>query len=233
MSISRKAEVAAKPADMIRVGIVDDHPIFRSGVKMLINAQPDMCVVAEAGTIAEAVEAVEKSQAHILLLDIGLRKGSGLTALKHVRACTPLTRAIVLTMYNDVALMRSALAEGASGFVLKQAADADLLTAIRAVHKGGLFIDPSLAAEFMAEKLNAPVGKLLSHREKQVIQLVAQGYANQEIARSLCVSVKTVETYKTRIAEKLGLHSRKEITRYALLTGLLSPDDFDSDKKSA
>jgi two-component system response regulator NreC len=212
--------------DTIDVAIADDHGILRSGVRMLINSQPDMRVVAEASGTAEIISAVERAEPHILLLDIGLAGDSGLTALKQMRTKRPLIRAIILTMHSDVALMRSAVAEGAAGFVLKQAADTELLLAIRAVHRGGLFIDPSLAAEFMAEKATAPAGNLLSRREKQVLQLIAQGNANQEIANRLYVSVKTVETYRARLAEKLGLRSRKEITRYALLTGLLSPEDF-------
>jgi two-component system, NarL family, response regulator NreC len=219
--------------DKIDVAIADDHTILRSGVKMLINAQPDMRIVAEFGSIAEILAGIQNIEPDVLLLDIGLTGGSGLLALKQMRIKKPLVKVVILTMHNEVALMRSALSEGASGFVLKQAADTDLLSAIRAVHKGGLFIDPSLAAAFVAEKVNAVPGTILSSREKQVIQLVAQGYSNQGIAKHLYIGVKTVETYKARIAEKLGLRSRREIIRYAVLTGLLRPEDFPLDERPA
>ncbi len=220
---------------MVRIGvaIADDHAILRSGLCMLINAQPDMQVVAEVTTVAEVAPALEKSQAQVLLLDISMAGDSGLTALKQLRANRPSTKAIILTMHKDLAVLRSALAQGAAGFVLKQAAANDLLSAIRAVHKGGMFIDPSLVAAVMEDKLNPPAREVLSRREKEVVQLIAQGYGNQEVAGWLYISVKTVETYKARIAEKLGLHSRNEITRYALLSGLLRPEDFPQDKSAA
>jgi two-component system, NarL family, response regulator NreC len=217
--------------EKIEIAIADDHVILRAGVRMLVNAQSDMRIVAEGGSVPEILVAIQNIEPDVLLLDIGLTGGSGLVVLKQVRIKRPMVKVIMLTMHNDVSLMRSAVAEGASGFVLKQAADTDLLSAIRAVYKGGMFIDTSLAAAFMAEKANAPGGSLVSRREKQVIQLLAHGYSNQEIARHLYISVKTVETYKARIAEKLGFHSRKEITRYAVLTGLLRPEDFSLDER--
>src|SRR5512133_3509911 len=171
---------------------------MRSGLKMLINDQPDMRVVAEAGNASDVLPIVARSKPQILLLDISLRGASGLSLLKGLSREHPRTRVVILTMHNKVALLRAALAEGASGFVSKQAADVELLSAIRAVSKGGLFIDPTLAAAFVRDQLASPsaASRVLSRREDELVRWIAEGYGTQEIARRMHVSVKTVETYR-------------------------------------
>ena len=208
----------------ISVLIVDDHAILRVGLRMLINSQSDMRVVGEAGSAKEALILLSQIRPNVILLDIAMPQISGLQLLKAIRTSHPEPRMLMLTMHTDISFVRSALSEGAAGYVLKQTADTELLSALRSVARGGTFVDPSVAKELFKGR-SAAFSDLLSEREKQVVKLLAQGYGNQEIAARLCVAVKTVETYRARISEKLGLRSRNEITRYALATGLLTIDD--------
>ena len=216
----------------IRVLIADDHAILRAGLRLLINAQADMQVVSEAPDGTHAVRAARDTRPHVVLLDLTMPGSSGMRALEDIiRYCSE-TRVIVLTMHDDPAYLRSVLAAGACGYVLKRAVDTELLAAIRAVHRGGVFVDPSLAHVFVQDALNkankAPQSarslSLLSERELQVLGLIAQGYGSQDIATRIVVSVKTVETYRSRIAEKLGLRSRSDIVRFALEMGLLTSE---------
>ena len=216
----------------IEVLIADDHAILRAGLRLLINAQADMEVVSEASDGTHAVRAARDTRPHVALLDLTMPGSSGMRALEDIiRYCSE-TRVIVLTMHDDPAYLRSVLAAGACGYVLKRAVDTELLAAIRAVHRGGVFVDPSLAHVFVQDALNkankAPQSarslSLLSERELQVLGLIAQGYGSQEIATRIVVSVKTVETYRSRIAEKLDLRSRSDIVRFALEMGLLTSE---------
>ena len=216
----------------IKVLIADDHAILRAGLRLLINAQADMEVVSEASDGTHAVRAARDTRPHVALLDLTMPGSSGMRALEDIiRYCSE-TRVIVLTMHDDPAYLRSVLAAGACGYVLKRAVDTELLAAIRAVHRGGVFVDPSLAHVFVQDALNkanrAPQSarslSLLSERELQVLGLIAQGYGSQDIAKRIVVSVKTVETYRSRIAEKLGLQSRSDIVRFALDMGLLTSE---------
>ena len=157
-------------------------------------------------------------------------------ALEEIARCCPDTRVLILSMHDDPAYLRSVLAAGASGYVLKRAVDTELLAAIRAVHRGGIFVDPSLAHVFVQDALAKAAPQvaasrslnILSERERQVLELVAQGYGSQEIAKQMLVSVKTVETYRARIAEKLGLRTRNEIVRFAIQMGVLTSDTLGS-----
>jgi two-component system response regulator NreC len=220
----------------IRVLIADDHAILRAGLKMLINAQTDMEVVSEAADGDRAVRAARDTRPHVALMDLTMPGSGGMGALEEIARCCPETRVLVLTMHDDPAYLRSVLAAGASGYVLKRAVDTELLTAIRAVHRGGVFVDPSLAHVFLQDVLDKPALadggtrslKILSERERQVLKLVAEGYGTQEIAKQILVSVKTVETYRARIAEKLGLRTRHEIVRFAVQMGLLTCDTIAS-----
>ena len=220
----------------IRILIADDHAILRSGLKMLINAQPDMEVVSEAANGDAAVQAARDARPDVALLDLTMPGSGGMGALEEIARCCPDTRVLILSMHDDPAYLRSVLAAGASGYVLKRAVDTELLAAIRAVHRGGIFIDPSLAHVFVQDALDkaAKEGrtpqslKILSERERQVLGLVAQGYGSQEIAKQILVSVKTVETYRARIAEKLGLRTRSEIVRFAVQMGMLTSDTLAS-----
>jgi two-component system response regulator NreC len=218
----------------IRILIADDHAILRAGLKMLINAQADMEVVSEASDGDGAIQAARDSCPHVALLDLTMPGSGGMGALEEITRCCPDTRVLVLSMHDDPAYLRSVLAAGASGYVLKRAVDTELLAAIRAVHRGGVFVDPSLAHVFVQDALDKAAARggvqrsmnLLSERERQVLGLVAQGYGSQEIAKQILVSVKTVETYRARIAEKLGLRTRNEIVRFAMQTGLMTVETF-------
>ncbi len=224
----------------IRVMIADDHAILRSGLKLLVNSQTDMEVVAEASDGQQAIEGVREHKPDIALMDLSMPRTGGMDALIKALQDRPKTRFVVLTMHDDAAYLRSVLAAGASGYVLKRSVDADLLSAIRAVYKGGTFIDPSLAdilvQDVLAKKgqsVPRKPGKLLSERELQVLRLVAGGYTSQEIADRIFLSVKTVETYRSRLADKLGLRTRSDMVRYAIQTGVLTPEMLETESRNA
>src|SRR5579872_3831760 len=213
----------------IRVLIADDHAILRSGLRMLIDAQADMMVVAEAQDGNEAITIAGKMTPDIVILDVTMPERGGLHAIHDILKLNPGTRILMLTMHEELAYLRTALAAGISGYVLKKSVDADLLSAIRAVHKGRTYVDSEMANGLLQHALPHRGHKLtdvLSERELQVLKLVAEGFSSREIAEQIFVSVKTVETYRGRFAEKLGLTSRADIVRYALETGLLASEKF-------
>lgn len=202
---------------------------------MLIDSQPDMVVVSQASDGEKGVQAARETRPDIFLLDLTMPRAGGMTALQAIVRDCPGTRALVLTMHDDPAYVRSALAAGARGYLLKRAVDTELLAAIRAVHRGGIFVDPSLA-DILVQDLIAKRGgraasaqafKILSDRELQVLKLVAQGYTSSQIAKRILVGVKTVETYRSRFAEKLGLRTRSDLIRFALEMGLLKPETLE------
>jgi two-component system response regulator NreC len=219
----------------IRVLIADDHAILRSGLRMLIDAQPDMTVVAEAQNGKEAIQGSNETKPDVVILDITMPEAGGLHALAEILKNRNATRVLLLTMHEEPAYLKTALAAGASGYVLKKSVDADLLSAIRAVHKGRTYVDSELANGLLQDSLpergRDTDTKVLSEREVQVLKLVAEGFSSREIAEQIFVSTKTVETYRGRFAEKLGLESRADIVRYALEVGLLSPEKFSVSKK--
>src|SRR5580704_10392913 len=186
----------------IRVMIADDHAILRAGLKMLVNAQPDMEVISEASDGEKAVQVARETRPDVALLDLTMPRVGGMQALQQMARNCSETRVLVLTMHDDPAYLRSALAAGASGYLLKRAVDAELLAAIRAVHRGGIFVDPRLASVLVHDVLakkgpkdgpRRPVN-ILSRRELQVLGLVARGYTSAQIARQIFVGVKTIET---------------------------------------
>lgn len=174
-------------------------------------------------------KAIETAPA-VVVMDLTMPGGGGMKAIERIRHQCPAARVLVLTMHDAPAYLRSALAAGASGYVVKSAADTELLAAIRAVHRGRVALDPSLAAAVVYGSLprrtvgGSPAGTL-SPREREVLDLIAQGYTNQQMADQLGLSVKTVETYRSRLVEKLGLRSRAELVRYALDSGLFTPGE--------
>ena len=199
-----------------RILLADDHPILREGLAMLIEAQPDLVVVAEA---ADGIEAVEKAHAvkpDIVILDLTMPRLSGLEALRELRRDCPETKILVLTMHDDPAYGRTVLGAGALGYVTKKAADRELLLAIRMVREGRSFVDLTQAEAMLPPR--AP----LSQREQQVLTELVRGFTHQEIADRLALSIKTVETYLARLSSKLGLHRRADWVRYALDVGLFS-----------
>jgi len=217
--------------------IVDDHAILRAGLRMLVNAQADMEVVSEAPDGEKAVQQVKETKPDVTLLDLTMPRVGGMTALQEIARNGRETRVLVLTMHDDPAYLRSALAAGASGYLLKRAVDAELIAAIRAVHRGGIFVDPRLASILVQDVLAKKGTKaaptqainILSDRELQVLGLVARGYTSAQIAKQISVGVKTVETYRSRLAEKLGLRTRSDVIRFAVRMGLLTPEALEKE----
>jgi two-component system, NarL family, response regulator NreC len=215
----------------IRVLIADDHAILRAGLRMLIDSQPDMKVIAEAPNGEDAVRLASAERPDVVILDITMPGGGGLRAVPEILKVCASTRVLLLTMHEEPAYLRTALGSGAAGYVLKKSVDANLLAAIRSVHKGRSYIDSELASALIQHTLPdlAQPGRpdeVLSERELQVLKLVAEGFSSREIAEQIYIGVKTVETYRARFAEKLGLKSRADLVRYALEVGLLSPERF-------
>jgi two-component system response regulator NreC len=205
----------------IRVLIADDHAVLRAGLRMLLAAQPDMVVLGEAADGAEAVRMAAALRPDVTLIDLsmpGLRSGD---AIRQILAACPECRVLVLTMHDDAGYVTSALAAGAAGFVVKKVADTELLVGIRAVHSGRMFVDLSRTPvpHPAADRVRVP--KALSRREREVLKMLAEGHSNQEVADQLRVSVKTAETYRTRLREKLGLKGRADLFRFAVESGVL------------
>ena len=222
----------------IRVMIVDDHAILRAGLRMLVNAQADMEVVSEAPDGEKAVQQVKEMKPDVTLLDLTMPRVGGMKALQGIAQNCRETRVLVLTMHDDPAYLRSALAAGASGYLLKRAVDSELIAAIRAVHRGGVFVDPRLASILVQDVLakkgtkaapTQPIN-ILSDRELQVLGLVARGYTSAQIAKQISVGVKTVETYRSRFTEKLGLRTRSDVVRFAVQMGLLTPEMLEAEE---
>jgi two-component system response regulator NreC len=226
-------------ANKIRLIVADDHAILRAGLRMLINAQPDMTVVAEAQDGIEALQAIQETTPDVAILDVTMPKSGGLDAINEIVSRNRSTRILLLTMHEEPAYLRTALAAGASGYVLKKSVDADLLSAIRAVYRGRTYVDSELAevlvrdafSDGIPDRAGSAARSVLSDRELQVLKLVAEGFSSREISEQIYVSTKTVETYRARFAEKLGLKSRAQIVRYALNLGLLASEKFTVSKK--
>jgi two-component system response regulator NreC len=215
--------------DKIRLLLADDHAVLRSGLRLLLNAEPDMEVVGEAGDGTEALERSLELHPDVVLMDITMGGMSGLAATRVIKDRLPQTKVLVLTMHDDEEYLRQMMEAGATGYVVKRAADTELAVAIRAVHRGEVFVYPSLTKVLLGDLVRKPGEErsqrdsydLLSAREKEVLRLVALGHTNKQIASELYLSVKTIETYRGRMMRKLGLKSRAGLVRYALGRGLL------------
>jgi two-component system response regulator NreC len=216
-------------SETIRIFLADDHAVLRAGLKALLSAEPDMEVIGETGGEEDCAGMIVSQSPDVVLLDINMPCCNGLELLVELRKRTPGSRILVLTMHDDIEYLRQVLATGGAGYVLKEAADTELLTAIRTVHNGGVFLHPEHAALLSRESLEQsnpgrtyddPVSRL-SDRELEVLRLIALGYSNKEIAEMLSLSVKTVETYKARVMVKLDLKGRVALVRFALQQGLL------------
>jgi two-component system, NarL family, response regulator NreC len=205
-----------------RVLLADDHAILRAGLAMLVRAQPDLEVVGEASDGVEALEKIRALKPDVVILDLTMPRMNGFDALREIVREIAHARVLVLTMHDDPAYGRSLLAAGALGYVTKKAADRELLTAIRAVREGRRFVDVTQAEAMLPRVARLPAPRdLLSQREEQVLGLLARGFTHQEMADQLVLSIKTVETYLSRLTTKLGLHRRAELVRYAMETGIL------------
>jgi DNA-binding NarL/FixJ family response regulator len=211
----------------VRILLADDHAIVRQGLKLLVNVQPDMEVIGEAGDGAEACEKAQELQPDLVIMDIAMPGCSGAQATQHLKGTCPDVKVLALTLHEDEGYLRQLLQAGASGYILKRAAAEELTRAIRTVAAGGVYLDPTMAGKVVGSYIGKPSpsgeprGSDLSERETEVLRLVAWGYTNKEIAARLQIGVKTVETYKTRLMEKLEVHSRVDLVRYALRRGWL------------
>jgi len=212
----------------IRLLIVDDHQLVRSGLRRLLEAEEDLTVDDEAGTAHDAVRLARLHKPDLILLDIVMPGGSGIDAIPQILEAAPDARILALSMQDDPSYVRQAFAAGANGYVLKEAADDELLAAIREVAAGGRYVDPQLGARLAAADATAQAeaeADPLSDREREVLRLLALGHTNQEISKMLYISVRTAETHRARIMQKLRLDSRAELVRYAIERGLLQEDE--------
>jgi DNA-binding NarL/FixJ family response regulator len=216
----------------LRILIADDHAVLRDGLKALVNAQPDMEVVGEADNGRVACEKAKLLQPDVVLMDVSMPEVNGEQATRQLKRELPGLKILALTAHEDQGYLRHLLEAGASGFLLKRAASAELIQAIHVIAANGSYIDPTLAGKVMRSMLNQRTVKLNGHheepsdREAEVLRLIAWGYSNKEIAARLKISVKTVETYKVRLSEKLQLASRTEMVRYAVRRGWLQDEQL-------
>jgi len=219
--------------EKISIFIVDDHAILRTGLKLLLHAQDDMEVIGETGSGREALQLVPELHPRVVLLDLSLEDMNGLEILEELKRITPEVKVLVLTMHDNESYLHRVLENGGDGYILKKAADIELLTAIRAVHRNEIFLDSSLTKTvlkslyngYRKEQAESDSKELLSVREKEVLKLVALGHTNKQIAEKLLVSIKTVESHKARLREKLNMHYRSDLVKYAMEEGLLNEED--------
>ena len=219
------------PIPTARVVLADDHAVVREGLKALINAQPDMTVIGEAADGAEACELAGELLPDVIVMDLSMNGMSGIDATERIIRQWEGIKVLALTVHAEPSYVTQFLRAGASGYVLKRAAPEELVRAVRCVAAGGAYIDPHVAGTIVQGYLDRPSrpdssSDTLSERERDVLVRIARGFTNKEIARDLMLSVKTVETYKARVAEKLGLRSRVEIVRYASARGWLWDADL-------
>jgi len=203
---------------VLRILVADDHGIVRSGLKMLIDRQERMSVVAEADDGVAAVEAAQRERPNVAILDVAMPRMTGIQAAREIRAHCPDTAVLLLSMYDDERYVHDALRAGASGYVLKRQADAELIEAVRAVAAGGRFV-----SELPGGALDDAPPDPLTPRELDVVKLIAEAYTNRQIAAILKVSEKTVESHRANVLSKLGMRDRVELVRYAIKRGLVEP----------
>ena len=208
----------------VRVLIVDDHAVVRAGLRMLIDAEDDLEAAGEAGSARDAIFRARELQPDVILMDVVMPDGNGLDAIPTLLHEHPEAKVLMLSMQDDPQYVRQAFIAGASGYVLKEAADTDVVSAIREVARGGRYVHPELGARLVAaetEERKRAEEDPLSEREREVLRMLALGHTNQEIAKQLYISVRTVETHRAHIMQKLRLASRAELVSYAIEQGLL------------
>jgi two-component system response regulator NreC len=220
----------------IRLLVADDHPVVRAGLRTFLDAQPDMEVIGEADDGGAAVQRALELGPDVVVMDITMKGVNGMVATREIRSRLPQTKVLVLTMHENEEYLRQMLEAGATGYVLKQAVDTELAVAIRAVQRGEIFLYSSFTKVLLGDLVQSgeknvagsqpDSHELLSEREQEVLRLVALGYTNRQVADQLFLAVKTVETYRARLMEKLNLGSRSALVRYALRQGLLD-DEID------
>jgi two-component system, NarL family, response regulator NreC len=214
-------------AKKTRVLVVDDHAVVRSGIRSLLAAEEDLEVVGEASNARDAIFEARALKPDVILLDVVMPGESGIEVLPRLKREAPDAKVLVLSMQDDPRYVREAFAQGANGYVLKEAADAEVVNAVREIAAGGDYVHPALGARMVAAEAQARAAAdsdPLSDREREVLRLLALGHTNQEIAKQLYISVRTAETHRAHIMQKLGLSTRAELVRHAIAQGLLSED---------
>jgi two-component system, NarL family, response regulator NreC len=210
----------------IRVLIVDDHAVLRAGLRLVIDSEPDLETVGEAGTVRDAIFEARSLKPDVILMDLMMPGETGLEGVPKLIAEQSEVKILVLSMEDNPRYVREAFAAGAKGYVLKEAADAEVVTAIREVAAGGQYVHPELGARLIIAETEAAqraASDPLSEREHEVLTLLARGFTNQEIAKQLFISVRTAETHRAHVMQKLRLASRAELVSYAVANGLLAP----------
>jgi two-component system response regulator NreC len=209
-----------------RVLIADDHAIVRAGLRALLRSEADLELVGEAAGGEDALHLAESLRPDILVLDLSMPDMDGIQVTKRIQANLPRVRVLILTVHDDEALVREAIRAGAAGYILKQAAEAELISAIRTIQKGDVYVPPKMLRTLLTEPQKASASSLkpedlLTPRELDVLNRIVQGYTNRQVADELKLSVRTVEGYRANLTEKLGLHNRADLVRYAREHGLL------------
>lgn len=212
----------------IHILLADDHTILRAGLKMMLNAQPDMEVVGEASDGRQAITETQRLQPDIILMDITMPEMNGIEATRQIKKLVPESRILILTMHEHDEYVFQALRAGASGYMLKEAADTELISALHIIQSGQFYLSPMAQSVLVGDYLQrVRTGEekdsysSLTEREREILKLIAEGYTNNQIAERLVISPKTVDTHRTHIMDKLNLHSRAELVKYAMRRGLL------------
>jgi len=208
---------------MIRVLIVDDHALLRAGLRSQLEREPGLAVVGEADTAERAVVMARKVQPDVILLDLLLPRKGGYDAIPEIRVVAPEAKILVVSSQAAPSSVRRALSAGAAGYLPKRSSDRELVTAIRAVAEGGGYVDPELGARLVTPN-DSPALEPLSERERDIVHLLALGYTNQEIGKKLFISVRTVDTHRAHIMQKLELETRAELVMFALANGVIGPN---------
>ncbi len=211
---------------MIKVLIADDHAIVRTGLRALIHSEPAMELVGEATGGYEALELVKKTRPDVLVLDLSMPDLDGIAVTRQVKPQFPDLHILILTLHEDEALLKAALKAGASGYILKRAAETELISAIHTILRGDLYVDPSMVRRLLTDETpptaaSPQSAETLTPREIEVLKLIVQGYTNRQIGEELSISVRTAESHRANLSDKLGLHSRVELVRYAREHGLI------------
>jgi two-component system response regulator NreC len=211
---------------MTKIVIADDHAVVRAGLRALLQDAPQLELVAEASGGVEALELVEKFHPEVLVLDLSMPDLDGIAVTRQLKELMFQTRVLILTVHEDEALLREAIQAGASGYILKRAAESELVSAIQVILRGDLYVDPSLLRSLLNDQAKTqPIPpehvEPLTPREVDVLKLIVEGYTNRQVAEKLSISIRTVEGHRANLSEKLGLHSRVELVRYARDHGLI------------
>ncbi len=216
------SETSEPRTDEIRIVLADDHVVVRSALRMLLDAEPGLEVVAEAGDVDGAIRYLRGHRPEVLILDLNMPGRASLEALPDITEASPETQVVVLTMQSEPAFAREAMQAGVLGYILKEAADTELVKAVRLAAQGRTYLQPDLGARLAAEPPEAPDD--LSDRELEILRFIALGHTNGEIAEQLLISVRTVESHRSHIQQKLHLAKRSELVRYALERGMLDAE---------